>query len=69
MNIYQLTPIGRKLALNTTNPDTPGWRVIHSLYQLGYGTPDQLSLTTGLSEGEASMALRTLKRKGIVEER
>ena len=67
MKIYQLTQLGRRLARNTGNPDTANWRVIHYLDGVSYATDDQISMYTGLEEGEAAGALGTLKRKGLVE--
>jgi len=69
MKVYQLTQLGNRLARSTTSSDTANWRVIYALDKLGYGTPDQLVLHTGLEEGEVMNALGTLKRKGLIGER
>ena len=68
MRIYQLSQMGSKLARSTSNPDTQAWRVVHYLDIMGHATPDQVASGTGMSEGEASGTLATLKRKGIVAE-
>ena len=69
MRIYQLTLLGHRVARSTTSSDTSNWRVIYALDKLGYGTPDQLAIQTGLEEGEVAGALGTLKRKGLIAER
>ena len=69
MKIYQLTQLGHRLARSTTSSDTSNWRVIYALDKLGYGTPDQLALQTGLEESEVMGALGTLRRKGLIAER
>ena len=68
MRIYTLTPLGKRLARSTRNPDTTAWRIVHHLDKVGHETPDQIAGYTGISEGEASGTLSTLKRKGIVQE-
>ena len=70
MKIYQLTQFGKRLARTTNNPDTPGWRVIHALDAINFGTIDQIALQAGVSEEETAAALGALKRKStpVVEE-
>ena len=68
MRIYQLTQLGRRVARSTTSSDTSNWRVIYALDKLGYGTPDQLAIQTGLEESEIVGALGTLRRKGLIAE-
>lgn len=69
MRIYQITPLGKRLARTTNNPDTPNWRILHYLDHPGYATSDQISLGTGLDENTALGSLSLLKRKGLVEVR
>lgn len=69
MKIYQLTPLGKRLARNTSNPDTANWRVLHYLDGVEYSTGDQVAIYTGLEDGQALGALGTLKRKGLVVEK
>jgi len=68
MRIYTLTPLGKRLARSTRNPDTSAWRVVHYLDSVGHSTPDQVASYTGMEEGEASGTLARLRRKGIVKE-
>lgn len=69
MRIWQLSQIGIRLANNTNAPDTSNWRVIFALSKMGYGTPDQIALQTGLDESEVNGALVILKHRNIVIER
>jgi transcription initiation factor IIE alpha subunit len=69
MKIYQLSQIGARIANNTNAPDTSNWRVIFALSKIGYATPDQIALQTGLEEGEVNNALVILKHRNIVIER
>ena len=62
MRIYQLTPIGRKMARSTNNPDTNAWRIIHHLDRVGEATAERIALATGMSEGEASTTLSRMAR-------
>lgn len=70
MKIYTLTELGYRLARNTSNPDTPAWRVVHYLDSVGHSTTDQIAGYTGLSEGEVGSAISKLKRTNppIVQE-
>lgn len=61
MKIYQLTPVGKKLARSTSNPDTVGWRVVHHLDRVGQATPDQIASSTGLAEQDINLALVRLR--------
>lgn len=63
MKIYALTPISKRLARSTNNPDTVGWKIIHYLDGVGHSTPDQIANSTGISEGEVTSTLSTLKRR------
>jgi len=62
MRIYALTPLGKKLARNTNNPDTAEWKVVHALDFRGYGTADQIASDANLDYNETAMALNKLKR-------
>ena len=62
MKIYVLTPLGKRLARSTNNPDTPQWKVVHALDFRGYGTLDQITEDANVSSGEAAVAIRELKR-------
>lgn len=70
MKIYALTPLGKRLARSTNNPDTAGWKIVHHLDGVGRGTPDQIASFIGISEEEVATTLSTLKRKkpAIVQE-
>lgn len=68
MRIYALTPIGRKLARSTSNPDSPAYRVVAHLDQTGHATVEQVAEFSGLSASEASGILRVLRRKRVVSE-
>ena len=68
MKIYALTPLGKRLARSTQNPDTPGWRIVHYLDNTGYATPDQVAGGTGMDEGEVGTNMGFLRRKGIIKE-
>ena len=68
MKIYALTPLGKKLARSTSNPDTPGWRIVHYLDGVGHATPDQIASYIGLSGGEVASSLSALRRKKIIGE-
>ena len=69
MKIYALSPLGKRLARGTSNPDTANWRVLHYLDSVSYATNDQVAIYTGLEDNQALGALGTLKRKGLIEER
>jgi len=69
MKIYQLTQLGRRMARNTSSPDTANWRVLHYLDGVSYATGDQVAMYTGLEDGQAIGALGALRRKGLIEER
>lgn len=62
MKLYTLTPLGRRLARNTNNPDTPGWKIVHWLDSVGYQTPEQIADGTGLSGSDTSSWLGQLRR-------
>ena len=70
MKIYQLTQVGKRLARNTRNPDTVGWRIVHHLDKVGHATPDQMSQAISVSEGEINLALVKLRNMNppVVEE-
>ena len=70
MKIYALTPMGKRLARSTNNPDTIGWKIVHHLDGVGHSTPDQIAGYIGESEEETASTLATLKRKkpAIVQE-
>jgi len=68
MKIYMLTPLGKRLARSTHNPDTTAWRIVHHLDSVGHSTPDQVSQFVGVSEGETAGILAGLRRKGVVSE-
>ncbi len=68
MKIYQLTQLGKRIARNTSTPDTPNWRVIYALDRLSYATPDQIAIQSGLDENQVAGALMILKRKKLMEE-
>ena len=68
LRIYQLTPIGKKLARSVSNPDSPAYRVVHFLDQQGQGTADQVAQFCGISQGQASMLLGRLRRRKVVSE-
>ena len=62
MKIYSLTPLGSKLARSISNPDTPGWRIVHFLDKHDNQTTDSIANYCGLSPSEAAVALRSLSR-------
>jgi len=68
IEIYQLTPIGKKLARSTSNPDNSAWRVVHFLDQVGHSTKEQIAGYCGISTGEVASILGTLRRKKVVTE-
>lgn len=68
MRIYTLTAIGRKLARSVSNPDSSAYRVIHFLDQQGHSTIEQIAEFCGISNEEASLILRKLKRHRVVRE-
>jgi len=68
MKIYTLTQLGRRLARSTSNPDTPGWKIVHYLDSIGYQTPDQIASGTGIGTNQTAAWLSQLRRKGIVAE-
>lgn len=60
MKIWGLTQLGKKIARNTRNPDTPQYRIIHTLDRIGTATTDQIASSIGLGEGETGMYLSRL---------
>ncbi len=68
MNIYQLTPIGHKLARSVSNPDVSAFRIIAFLDQTGHSTTEQIAEYCGTSVGATSAILGQLRRKRIVSE-
>ena len=68
IRIYQLTPIGKKLARSVSNPPSAAYRVIHHLDQQGQSTTGQIAEFCGISESEAGGILGSLKRRKIVIE-
>ena len=68
LRIYQLTPIGHRLARSVSNPDSAAYRIVHFLDQQGQSTSEQVAEFCGISEGEASAILSNLRRKKVVRE-
>lgn len=68
LKVYQLTPIGKKLARSVSNPDSPAYRIVHFLDQQGQATPEQAAEFCGISKGQASAILSGLRRKRVVNE-
>jgi len=68
VHIYTLTPIGHKLARSVSNPDSPAYRVIAHLDQVGHSTTDQIAEYCDISPREAATILGKLRRKRIVSE-
>jgi len=62
MQIYALTPLGKRLARSINNPDSSGYRIIHFLDQQGHADTTQIAEFCGLSVSEASSMLRRLSR-------
>ncbi len=60
MKLWALTPLGKRAARSTRNPDTPAYRIIHCLDALGNATQDQIVSYTGLSSGQVGIALSKL---------
>ena len=67
MKIYQLTPLGKRLARSVSNPDTEAWRVVHYLDRVGRSTPDQIAMGASMP-GSAAGVLVGLRNKGVVAE-
>jgi len=68
MRIYTLTPIGHKLARSVSNPDSPAYRVIAHLDQVGHSTTDQIAEYCGMSTKEAGTILGRLRHHKVVAE-
>lgn len=68
MHIYTLTPIGKKLARSVTAPDSPAYRVIAHLDQVGHSTTDQIAEYCGLSTRDTASILGKLRRRKVVTE-
>ena len=68
MHIYRLTPIGHKLARSVSNPDSPAYRIVAHLDQVGQSTVEQAAEFCGISTMEASAILNKLKRRRVVAE-
>lgn len=68
MRIYTLTPVGHKLARSVSNPDSPAYRVVAHLDQVGHSTVEQIAEFCGMSIGETTSILRKLRRGRVVAE-
>jgi len=68
MRIYALTPIGKRLARSVNNPDSPAYRIITHLDQVGHSTTEQAAQFCGMSPREASSILSVLRRRKVVNE-
>lgn len=68
MRIYALTEIGRKLARSTSNPDSPAYRVVAYLYQVGQSTTEQTAEFCGMSLKETSAIYSKLRHNKVVAE-
>ena len=62
MVVYILTEWGKRAAMNKRNPESPAFRVLYMLYNMGHGTKEQIASYTGLSQGQVGLALNKLKR-------
>lgn len=62
MHIYELTPIGKKLARSVSNPDSPAYQVIAHLDRVGHSTAEQTAEFCGIDAREASSILSRLSR-------
>lgn len=63
MKIYQITPIGRKVAASIYAADTPAMRVLRYLRSMGSASRDQIKNYTGLDDATLGMALRKLRSR------
>jgi len=68
LRIYQLTPRGHKLARSVSNPDSPAYRVVHFLDQMGHSTTEQIAEYCGISPKQAATILGSLRRRKVVAE-
>jgi len=68
MRIYTLTSLGKKLARSVSNPDSPAYRVVHFLDQMGHSTTEQIAEYCGISPRQAATILGSLKRRKVVAE-
>lgn len=62
MNIYVLTPVGRRVARNINNPKRVSYDVIAFLDKHGAATIEQIANNCGIEESEAKMVLGRLRR-------
>ena len=66
MRIWELAPLGKRLARSTQNPDTDAWRIVHFLDRVGRSTTDQI--VEGARAPNAAGQLIGLRNKQIVQE-
>jgi len=54
---------------NANAQPSANWQVMWALRHLGFSTPDQIAIYTGLDESSVNMAIGVLRRKGLIEEK
>ncbi len=61
MIIYQITPLGQRVASSIHAADTPSMRVLRYLRSVGSASKDQIQNYTGLDDATLGQALRKIK--------
>jgi DNA-binding MarR family transcriptional regulator len=64
MRIYQITPLGRRVAGSIKAGDTPAMKVLRYLAMMGSASKDQIQNYTGLDDTNLGMAIRKLRSRG-----
>lgn len=68
MTIYVLTPLGKRAARSITDSGSPAWRVIRHLDRVGHASSEQIASYANVQGQELGMALRSLRRQGLIAE-